>query len=198
MGLPFYEGLLMLEAMQESEDKPGFLPAGWLDDELRSILEKERAKFPKGKLSSTLYTEKRLLNIAVTGAHFPDGDREWQYRREKLKTHDMSNVAEGEDAGGYWRVKELVDYMPPWEAFLSDKCGFYQEFYQVHWSHPFSVIDYTSVENGSCTGATWEPDECLPSDLDPLRIGAKKKWIKSRRELEAKLEQERVLNKAAA
>mmetsp|Transcript_16192 Transcript_16192/g.48089 ORF Transcript_16192/g.48089 Transcript_16192/m.48089 type:complete len:641 (-) Transcript_16192:72-1994(-) len=184
MVLPWYEGLLILETLEANEGQPGFLAVGWFDSELKAVLDKERGKFSAGRLNGTLYAEKRLINIAVTGARFSDGEREWQYRREKLRSDDIASLADGEDAGGYFGVKEVIDYLPPWEAFLKEKCGFYQEFYQVQWSHPFSVVDYSSVENGSGTGATWEPDECLPADLDALRLQAKKTWIRRRREAE--------------
>merc|ERR1719259_936044 len=88
--LPWYEGLLILEALEANEGQPGFMTATWFDSELRAVLEKERAKFQSGRLNSTLYAEKRLLNAAVTGARFVDGDREWQYRRDQLKAHDAS------------------------------------------------------------------------------------------------------------
>ena len=44
------------------------------------------------------------------------------------------------------------------------------------------------MENGcgETVGATWEPDECLPAGLDPLRVAAKRTWIRARREKEAK------------
>lgn len=188
MVLPWYEGLLLLEALEARQGQPGFIPATWLDGELREVLEKERAKFHNGRLNGTLYCEKRLLTVAVTGSRFVDGDREWQFRREKMRPGDAAALVEGENAAGFFRVKAVMDYLPPWDAFQHEKCGFYQDFYQVQWSYPFSEVDYTAVENGSDTGATWEPDECLPTDLDSLRVLAKKTWIKKRRELEAKME----------
>jgi len=192
MILPWYEGLLILEEMEACEGKLGHLQASWWDDELRSILAKERAKSQSGRLNGTLYAEKRLLNNAVTGTRFVDTDeREWAYRRENIKIDDQITLTEGEDADGFFRIKDVIGYLPPWEAFHSEKCGFYQDFYQVKWQYPYSEVDYSSVENGCVggAGATWEPDECLPAQLDALRLSAKKAWIKRRREQELRQQQ---------
>jgi len=190
MLLPWYEGLLLLEALSEAQGREGRIPAEWLDDELREIVEKERRKTKNGRLNGTLYTERRLLNCATTGARFHDGEREYRFKRDKLKAGDATRIADGEDVNGFFRIQGLVGYLPPWEAFLHEKCGFYQDFYQVKWSSPFSEVDYAAVENGSALGSTWEPDECLPAEMDPLRFAAKKSWIQKRRELEQKREQE--------
>jgi len=187
MVLPWYEGLLLLEEIATSQGTPGQIDAAWCDGELRKVLEQERAKFRNGQLSGTLYMEKRLVMTAVTGARFVDNeDKEYQYRREGVRGDDVKSLVEGEDSGSFFRIREITGYLPPWEAFCHEKCGFYQDFYQVQWEHPFSEVDYSSVENGcmSVTGATWEPDECLPAHLDPLRLAAKRAWIKRRREQE--------------
>eukprot|EP00927_Polykrikos_kofoidii_P081656 TRINITY_DN7926_c0_g1_i1.p1 TRINITY_DN7926_c0_g1~~TRINITY_DN7926_c0_g1_i1.p1 ORF type:complete len:711 (-),score=120.82 TRINITY_DN7926_c0_g1_i1:138-2270(-) len=192
--LPWYEGLLLLDELENSSDTPGHLQASWNKDKaLQEILAQERAKFKV--LSGALYTERRLVTTSVTGASFFDkDDREWAYRRENVNGEDKSGLVEGEDGGGFWRVKEVTDYLPPWEAFSHERCGFYQDFYQVRWEHPFSEIDYSKVENGSTTGfgATWEPDECLPAHLDPLRLAAKKAWIKRHREHEKSVAQQKL------
>merc|ERR1712187_813161 len=110
-------------------------------------------------------------------------DREWEYRREDL-TADGINLVEGENLPGAFDVKEIVEYLPPWEAFCHEKCGFYQDFYLVKWKYPYSEVDYSKTENG-CTwmiGATWEPDECLPAHLDALRYAAKKAWVMKHRD----------------
>jgi len=185
MVLPWYEGLLLLEELEQAQGQPGRIPASWLDDELRAVLDKERSKFPTGRLNGALYTEKRLLTRAVTGHRFVDADDvEWHFRRERLKSDDTSNLGAGEDKNSFFRIKDITGYLPPWEAFHHEKCGFYQDFYQVKWEYPFSEVDYSTVENGSSghSGATWEPDECLPAHLDPLRVAAKRLWIKSRRQ----------------
>merc|ERR1719296_23036 len=189
MILPWYEGLLILEELEAVQGKSGHIQASWWDQELSSILGKERSKFQTGRLNGTLYAEKRLLNNAVTGAKFLDADeKEWQYRRENIRVDEQATIEAGEDKDGFFRIKEVQGYLPPWEAFHSEKCGFYQDFYQVKWEHPFSEVDYSSVENGCVggIGATWEPDECLPAQLDSLRLAAKKGWIKRRREQEQK------------
>lgn len=179
--LSWYEGLLLLQELQEKQDKPN-----WWETEM-VVLEKERSKFKDGQLAASLYLERRLLNTAVTGKSFVDGaGQSWEYRRDRL---EQASADDGEipDGSGFWRIRDIVGYLPPWEAFCHEKCGFYQDFYQVQWAHPYSEIDYSMVENG-CTdtkGATWEPDECLPACMDTLRISAKKEWIKKRREQES-------------
>ena len=52
---------------------------------------------------------------------------------------------------GYWKIDKIAGYMPPWEAFL--EFGIYQDFYLIHWQHPFQHVDYYSTENGSCAMA---------------------------------------------
>lgn len=192
--LPWYEGLLLIEQLENGPADR--MQASWCDSELRETLQVERAKFKNGLLSSALYIERRLLTVAVTGGAFLDRDnRTWAYRREALKPDDAAAAAEGEQAGGFFKVKEIIGYLPPWEAFCHEKCGFYQDFYQVRWEFPFSEVDYSRVENGSetDTGATWEPDECLPAQLDGLRMAAKKDWIAKRR-----VREQKVANEAAA
>jgi len=188
MVLPWYEGLLLLEELEQVQGQAGHLQASWWDEELRAVLEKERTKFRTRRLNGTSYTEQRLLTMAVTGTKFVDGDdREWNYRRENIKADDKLNLVDGEDDGAFFKMREIIGYLPPWEAFHDEKCGFYQDFYQIRWEHPFSEVDYAAVENGATDekGATWEPDECLPAHMDFLRMAAKKKWITTRRQKEA-------------
>mmetsp|Transcript_43839 Transcript_43839/g.113188 ORF Transcript_43839/g.113188 Transcript_43839/m.113188 type:complete len:641 (-) Transcript_43839:64-1986(-) len=184
MVLPWYEGLLLLEEIEASHGQAGHIEAAWWEAELKTVLEQERAKFKNGQLSGTLYMEKRLAMTAVTGSRFVDSeDREFSYRRENVSANN-GPLVEGKDHGNFFRIREITAYLPPWEAFCHEKCGFYQDFYQVIWEYPFSQVDYGAVENG-CTsqiGATWEPDECLPAHLDSLRLAAKQAWIKRRRE----------------
>mmetsp|Transcript_17500 Transcript_17500/g.54830 ORF Transcript_17500/g.54830 Transcript_17500/m.54830 type:complete len:647 (-) Transcript_17500:202-2142(-) len=187
--LPWYEGLLLLEELEDLQAKGEQTNAGWCNDELRALLQQEKSKFKNGQLSSALYLEKRLLTTAVTGPHFLDSeDKEWAYRRERLRNEDSRCQAEGEDDGQYYRIQDVIGYLPPWEAFCHEKCGFYQDFYQVRWDHPFSEVDYSKVENGcvGTTGATWEPDECLPDDLDAFRVLTKKRWADQQKEREQK------------
>eukprot|EP00927_Polykrikos_kofoidii_P081658 TRINITY_DN7926_c0_g2_i1.p1 TRINITY_DN7926_c0_g2~~TRINITY_DN7926_c0_g2_i1.p1 ORF type:complete len:708 (-),score=122.35 TRINITY_DN7926_c0_g2_i1:425-2548(-) len=195
--LPWYEGLLLLDELENTAETQGHLQASWRKDKgIQEILVQERAKFKV--LSGALYTERRLVTTSVTGASFFDKeDREWAYRREHVSGEDKAGLVEGEDADGFWRVKEVIGYLPPWEAFSNEKCGFYQDFYLVRWEHPFSEVDYSKVENGSSAGlgATWEPDECLPAHLDPLRLAAKKAWIKRQRDQEKSAAQQKQAGK---
>ena len=40
--------------------------------------------------------------------------------------------------------------------------------------------DYSFVQNGSdVKGATWEPDECLPTSLDHIRLRLKLDWVET-------------------
>lgn len=36
-------------------------------------------------------------------------------------------------------------------------------------------------------GATWEPDECLPPQLDRIRLREKKSWIERRKDAEVRM-----------
>lgn len=188
--LHWYEGLLLLDEIEQASTQAGNIQAEWWNDDLKQVLEKERKT---RQLNAMLYTEKRLLKTAVTGAAFVDGEgKEWKHRREGL-TGEEKPPTDGADGGGFFKMKEIIGYMPPWEAFADERCGFYQDFYQVRWEFPFSEVDYASVENGSKTevGATWEPDECLPAHMDNFRLKAKREWIKTMREKDAvKKEQE--------
>lgn len=187
MLLHWYEGLLLLDELEQSRKKAGSLQAEWLDDELLQVLEQERTKLKR--ISGPSYLERRLVNTSVTGNSFLDrSKKQWRYRREGVEVEDESGRAEGEDANGYFKIKDVIEYLPPWQAFCHEKCGFYQDFYLVRWEFPFSEVDYSKVENGCTTmvGATWEPDECLPAHLDSLRIASKTSWIKKQREMEPK------------
>merc|ERR1712060_178572 len=100
----------------------------------------------------------------------------------------------------FFKIRDITGYLPPWEAFCNEKCGFYQDFYQVRWEYPFSEVDYSRVENGcmATVGATWEPDECLPAHLDPLRLAAKRAWIKTQREKEKQTADEKLRERQLA
>ena len=61
--------------------------------------------------------------------------------------------------------------MPPWEAY--HEFGIYQDFYLIHWEHPFSDVDYSRTENGFCAsvtepGLSGEDSLCAP-DLDSMQ-----------------------------
>mmetsp|Transcript_67519 Transcript_67519/g.197550 ORF Transcript_67519/g.197550 Transcript_67519/m.197550 type:complete len:644 (+) Transcript_67519:69-2000(+) len=199
--LPWYEGLLLLEELEAVQGADASRHPAWCNSELKAVLDQERSKFRNGLLSSALYTEKRLITTAVTGARFSDADdKEWTYRRENLRPDEKLSLTEGEDAGGFFKIRDIIGYLPPWEAFCHEKCGLYQDFYAVRWEFPHSEVDYSRVENGCAgtIGATWEPDECIPAHLDPLRVGAKRAWIKKRREKEQRLADERTRSQMAS
>lgn len=181
--LPWYEGLLIL---QQIEASAGNVP--WFTERLREILEQERSKRSKFFiLASSVYVEKKLLQQAVTGASYIDhNDQEHNFRRDTLNPDDKPD--EDDPLDGFWKVKDVLAYMPPWEAFCNQRCGLYQEFYKVRWEN-FEETDFSNVENG-CTdpGSTWEPDECLPPHLDVFRLREKKTWITQRKDQEAKEE----------
>lgn len=191
--LTWYEGLLLLQELETAQG-PNHISASWCDEELRTILQEQRTKFRH--LSAALYAERKLATVAVTGVRFVDADdKEYSFRRENVRADAKFNYQPHPDQGdGYFQIRDVIGYLPPWEAFCHSKCGFYQDFYSVRWAHPFSEVDYSSVENGcsALTGVTWEPDECLPSYLDPLRAVAKRTWIKSRREREHRMNDERL------
>jgi len=192
MLLAWYEGLLLLDELESTKGLAGRLGATWFDEELQGILDQERKKHRNGQLSSAVYVERRLTTIAVTGATVYDSkDQEWNYRRENLSTEEPPLDKSTEDVVGFQQIQGIMNYLPPWEALSHEKCGFYQDFYQVRWAHPYSEIDYASVENGCAKGATWEPDECLPAHLDVLRMAAKRNWCKARREREQRALEER-------
>ena len=185
MVLPWYEGLLLLEELETAPSLGGHAQAAWCDDELRAVLEEGRISCNHGgQLNSSDYVERHLWTTAITCSQFVDSeDCVWRYRRKNLREKDKRSKQEGEDGGEYYRISAITAYLPPWEAFCHDKCGVYQDFYLVHWAENG---DYTQVENGAtgAASATWEPDECLPAHLDPLRLAAKRTWKKERKELE--------------
>ena len=188
--LPWYEGLLLLEELEKEDSANQHIPASWMIAELREVLESERSK--ARKISAALYTEKRLKTTAVTSGHYTDSSGKVSaYRRENLKAEDTSIPAEGDAQGPeFFKMREVLEYLPPWEAFCHIKCGFYQDFYQIQWEYPFSLISYSNAENGceGMKGVTWEPDECMPDSLDSFRVSAKQAWINKRRALEQKAE----------
>jgi len=189
--LPWYEGLLLLEEIEAAA--PG--KVAWINAELKAILEQERTKV-KGKLRSFPYVEKMLMKQAITGRRFVDNEgRVCKYRRQPLRGDLEISLEDGEEGDNFFKIREVSGYLPPWEAFCHEKCGFWQEFYQVRWESPCANVDYSKVENciDGEVGTTWEPDECLPAHLDPLRIAAKRAWLKARKEEAESLQQQRQL-----
>jgi len=174
--IPWFEGLLLLDVMSKAGDK-----TPWFKD-LAPLLEQQRAKLKNGQLSAAVYVSKKIINVAVTGPSFISGDgKKYAHRRTRMYEHMPQ--APDEPVEGYYTVDALAEYLPPWEAFLHPKCGLYQDFYIVQWGPPFSKANYSVTEHGcdGFAGATWEPDECLPDDLDQLRIAAKHAWVQQQR-----------------
>lgn len=171
--LPWYEGLLVLNEVERSEEG-----APWLRGELLAQLEQERSRMKQKEIfESSLYVRQRLFGVAVTGPKFIDHQgNESSFRRQPMR---QANPAKGKPTNELFCIASLDAYMPPWEAFVHPRCGLYQDFYKVRWADPHLNTDYSSTENGCDEpGTTWEPDECLPDDLDQLRVRAKVAWFK--------------------
>jgi len=195
--LPWYEGLLVLEEIVKTQDKDN-LPA-WVDGEILTALETEKARLKN--LSPVLYTERRLVKSAVTGAQVEDSDgKTWDYRRDGLNDVDDFTLQEGDPKDNMnFPFKRLADYMPPWQAFCHPKCGFYQDFYLVEWQAPHEKIDYSKTENGGpLPGTTWEPDQNMSACCDILRVKAKKAWIEKKKAEEKREDDERKQQEKAA
>ena len=179
--LPWYEGLLVLQELEAFGGR-----VSWFTQDLRGILDQERTKNRRSYiLASSIYVEKKLLDCAVTGASYIDqNDKEHKFRRDKLVAKDQPDEEDAKE--GFWKIDDIVGYMPPWEAFCNQRCGLYQEFYQVKWDK-FQETDFSNVENGcSDLGSTWEPDECLPPHMDGLRLREKQAWAKRKKDQEYK------------
>jgi hypothetical protein len=141
--------------------------------------------------------EQRLLKTAATGPCFQDHMGKTHTHRRALSQTDEAAPASATD--GDYGIDFLAEYMPPWEAFVHPKCGFYQDCYKVRWSSPHDKIDYSDNECGAdILGATWEPDECLPDDVDALRLIAKRDWLAAERTKAAAALGEKTAAKAAA
>mmetsp|Transcript_78616 Transcript_78616/g.254123 ORF Transcript_78616/g.254123 Transcript_78616/m.254123 type:complete len:548 (+) Transcript_78616:105-1748(+) len=194
MTIHFGEGLLLLQELEQMRGQPGHLEASWFNDELKGILNKALAKWNTERLSGTGFVESMLLRTAVTGQKVTDFDgKEHSYRRP-IQEHERLDVVEGENDGSFFRMKDIIGYIPPWEAFHDARCGFYQDFYLVRWEHSSSQVDCAATENGSAEepGASWEPDECVPACLDALRLEAKTNWVKACRAREAQAKATRL------
>lgn len=169
--LEWDEGLLVLDALMRSSN------CTWLNEELVQICVQENSR---RNLASSLYVTSRFLNAAVTGPHFISREGKiFAHRRSPLR-NDTCPEADDLPAGWY-KVDRLLEYLPPWEALAHPKCGLYQEWYLVLWAPPHLMDSYANTAQGSeqHPHATWEPDECLPDDLDLLRKSAKRRWLET-------------------
>lgn len=176
--IPYYEGLLLLDELLSRSR--GIV--AWPRD-LASALEKARAKLPNQRLSAATYVKRNLLDVAVTG---PPTTTTAGHRRNLIIDKAL-HLEDGVEGGGFWKVLEVAEYLPPWLAFTHPNCGIYQDFYLIRWAPPHNNVDFSTTESGyeDAVGATWEPDECLPIQLDGLRQAAKRKWVIKRQTLEA-------------
>lgn len=181
------EGFLLIQELLRRRDDTVSLKASWLDAMLTEAFEKHaQGKF----LPSAQYVNKLLIKKAVTGVGYVDeAGSESSYRRDMKENIDEQAIPPGVEQNGFFCLKDIVAYMPPWEAFCHAKCGFYQDFYKVRWAAPYSEVDYGNVENGcsDSLGCTWEPDENLPSGLDSLRTTTKKAWSAAQAEREVQM-----------
>lgn len=180
--LPWCEGLLMLQALRASRRE-----VQWFTRNLEHLLNVQLSTKMSG-LCAHVYVQERLLNEAVTGAKYQDMNRTTHnFRRRGLLQKEIpKDPATQEEVLGFWKIEKIAGYMPPWEAY--HEFGIYQDFYLIHWEHPFSDVDYSRTENGFCTlGATWEPDECLPPQLDRIRLREKLAWIQRRKDAEVRM-----------
>ena len=164
--LHWFEGVLILHAIRSSRQQ-----VSWMTREFDAVLSGQRMSPLNLAIS---YVEQRLMTEAVTGASFMDQKgTEHNFRRRGLETTEVKN---GDELMGFFKINDITGYMPPWEAFHI--FGVYQDFYLVRWAYPFSEVDYSAVENGcGIPGATWEPDECLPPLLDGFRVREKRAWV---------------------
>mmetsp|Transcript_19678 Transcript_19678/g.52533 ORF Transcript_19678/g.52533 Transcript_19678/m.52533 type:complete len:550 (-) Transcript_19678:42-1691(-) len=176
--IPWYEGLLLLDEMERISGRSDSVL--W-HREFDSILKKEKAT---RIVSGEFYVKRSLMDVAVTGPKVVDHlGSTCSYRRLLQDEHSVP-LAKGEDGDGVWRLSEVLQYLPPWVAFSHPRCGIYQDFYLIRWAPPYASKSYQNTENGceEAEGATWEPDECLPPDLDGLRLEAKRRWLASHRQ----------------
>ncbi|CAK9050234.1 unnamed protein product [Durusdinium trenchii] len=178
--LHWFEGVLILQAIKNSK-----VPVGWMTRDFETVLTQQMARMSSLSYSIN-YVEQRLLNEAVTGSKFIDLQGvQHNFRRrgllEKEKENRVSKLVSGGDIpSGFWKIKTLSGYMPPWEAF--HEFSLYQDFYLVLWDTPYERVDYAKEPNGcGLPSATWEPDECLPPHLDELRLREKRSWIQRKR-----------------
>ena len=102
----------------------------------------------KRLLSSSLYVSKKLLTASVTGPQFVSREGKLFSHRRRLRND--THVAEADELPmGFYKVDRLLEYLPPWEAFVHPKCGLYQAIFTSIWVqkvhfyaffHHFSVV----------------------------------------------------------
>lgn len=183
--LPWYEGLLALETMQKCKLRPS-----WFDNNLQTLLNGQRQKQNNKEFNGTQYVKLKLMRTAITGPSFIDSNgKEHKHRRTEMRN---AQPTKGVTTSTHFAAQDLVGYLPPWEAMIHKKCGLYQDYYLVRWEEPTPNLQDT--ESGSdIVGCSWEPDECVPDDMDKIRETAKIRWLKE----EAKLDPAMVLQPAA-
>jgi len=171
--LPWTHGLLLLDALEHRRDE-----VPWYDKRLQAILSAARQDALHEWVDGADFVRGRWSETVATGPGYGDQGTCWRRLVNKAKD-DVSKVGPG---GEFFNMLGVAGYLPPWEAFCHRKCGFYQDFYLVRWDSPYSEEDYSLVENGcgDLPGATWEPDECLPAELNDLRIQAKRAWVEDK------------------
>jgi len=171
-GLPWHEGLLVLELLCQSNLRQSWVAA------FKSVVENAKQSCG-GSFKPKNYVQ-TLLNVAITGPNYVDGDgKVHRYRRRRMCTVPPKELGKTESLPSQtYAVDALVDYMPPWEAIFHRKCGLYQDYYLVQWAPPHDEVNLKETECGSDKlGCSWEPDECLPDGLDADRVNAKELWL---------------------
>lgn len=172
--LPTPEGVLLLQQMSSLSCVP------WFSNDLKQLLKRN------SDFSAAEYVERSLLQYAVTSMDYAPLSRGGLPRRPLRLPRDIQawspatkEIDVEEQTEGFWKVKEVIGFIPPWEAFCNQRCGLYQDFYLVLWDQPLMEMDYSSLENGSeeVPGATWECDECLPLHWDDKRYRLKMDWV---------------------
>lgn len=169
--LPVPEGMFVLDAVNSLSIKPSWSASL---EGLRSM----------GRTTTaSQYVRDRLLDVAVTGPKFVDHrGKTHNYRRRRMGKVAPKKVEHASELSGELHaVDELVHYKPPWEAVVHEKCGLYQDYYLVRWASPHNKADYSDEVLGGSNfpGCTWEPDECIPDDLDTERVKAKQRWVEN-------------------
>jgi hypothetical protein len=171
--LPWYEGCLVVDTMQRHSVKPS-----WLDQQLETIVHGFRQRQTNKDFNSYLYVKSKLLQVAVTGPSFLGGDGNEHNHRRQTSAKQLELVAGTDIEPDRYGATEVVGYLPPWEAILHKKCGLYQDYYLIKWAPPHDTANLADTESGSdMPGCSWEPDECLPEDMDADRISAKSTWL---------------------
>lgn len=175
--LPWYEGLLALDTMKKCNLRPN-----WFNAYLESVLNSNRQKQTNKEFNAIQYVRLKLKTTAATGPSFTDSAGHEHKHRRQLKSK-LSKPTQGETTSTHFACHGIKGYLPPWEAMLHKSCGLYQDYYLVHWEDETSIKP--NVESSShLAGCSWEPDECVPDDMDAIRIEAKEEWLKEERTLD--------------